>query len=144
MKYNDNGTVKNIVVKAGDTLPIGTIVEYEGKTIPDGYEEIESNKKLLSNKSYSETGTYTVSDISRYDFILVCGAGADSNTATSTLLIPTDIAINRGFCISNLQSTSVYYTISFNFTNSTTLVVSNLAGAGWTSPRITQIYGINV
>lgn len=41
MKYNDNGTVKNIVVKAGDTLPIGTIVDYDGDTIPDGYEEVE-------------------------------------------------------------------------------------------------------
>ena len=147
MKYRDpvTGEFKEISVKAGDTLPIGTVVEYEGTTIPDGYEEVEDDVKvLLSNTIYSATGQYTINDISKYDFILVCASGADSNTATNTLLIPTDIAINRGFCISNLQSPTVYYTISFSFAKSTTLNVSNLSGAGWTAPRITQIYGIKL
>lgn len=40
MKINDNGTIKDLVVKASDTLPIGTIVEYDGDTIPSGYEEV--------------------------------------------------------------------------------------------------------
>lgn len=42
MKYNDNGVVKDIIIKSGDTLPIGTIVEYDGTTIPSGYEEVSS------------------------------------------------------------------------------------------------------
>ena len=36
MKYNDNGVIKEIMVKAGDTLPVGTVVEYDGDTIPAG------------------------------------------------------------------------------------------------------------
>lgn len=43
MKYNDNGEIKNIVVKAADSLPIGTIIEYDGDSIPEGYEALPSN-----------------------------------------------------------------------------------------------------
>lgn len=50
MKYNDNGTVKEIVVKSGDTLPIGTIVEFDGNTIPDGYEEVEDKGEIYSTE----------------------------------------------------------------------------------------------
>lgn len=41
MKYNDNGEWKDIIVKATDTLPIGTEVDYNGTNIPDGWEEVE-------------------------------------------------------------------------------------------------------
>lgn len=42
IKYKDNGTYKDIVVKVGDTQPIGTIVDYEGSVVPDGWEEVEN------------------------------------------------------------------------------------------------------
>ena len=52
MKYNDNGTYKDIYVKTFDTLPVGTIVDYDGETVPSGYEEVsdeegEKNLKLF-------------------------------------------------------------------------------------------------
>lgn len=49
MKYKDpvTGELKSITVKSGDTLPLGTIVEFDGTEIPDGYEEV----------SYEETGS---------------------------------------------------------------------------------------
>lgn len=49
MKYKDpiTGELKSITVKSGDTLPIGTIVEFDGTEIPDGYEEV----------TYEETGS---------------------------------------------------------------------------------------
>lgn len=40
MKYNDNGEYKDIYVKAFDTLPIGTEVDYDGSTVPSGWTEI--------------------------------------------------------------------------------------------------------
>ena len=43
MKYNDNGTYKDIYVKTFDTLPIGTEVDYDGNTVPDGWSEISPN-----------------------------------------------------------------------------------------------------
>ena len=42
MKYNDNGTYKDIYVKAFDTLPIGTEVDYIGDTVPTGWTQVES------------------------------------------------------------------------------------------------------
>lgn len=48
MNYNDNGNIKQITVKAGDTLPVGTIVEFDGTTIPAGYEAVEEEKDIYS------------------------------------------------------------------------------------------------
>ena len=42
MKYKYNDQWKDLTVKAGDTLPIGTIVDYDGDTVPAGYEEVNS------------------------------------------------------------------------------------------------------
>lgn len=41
MKYNDNGTYKDIYVKSFDTLPVGTEVDYDGNTVPTGWTEVE-------------------------------------------------------------------------------------------------------
>ena len=55
MKYNDNGTYKDIYVKTFDTLPIGTEVDYDGETVPAGWTEVEDtttgNFTLNSNVS---------------------------------------------------------------------------------------------
>lgn len=40
MKYNDNGTYKDIYVKSFDTLPVGTEVDYDGDTAPTGYIQV--------------------------------------------------------------------------------------------------------
>lgn len=40
MKYNDNGTIKEIKVKSFDTLPVGTEVDYDGETVPSGWTEV--------------------------------------------------------------------------------------------------------
>ena len=41
MKYNDNGEYKDIYVKAFDTLPVGTEVDYDGSTVPSGWTEVD-------------------------------------------------------------------------------------------------------
>ena len=53
MKYKYNNQWKDLTVKAGDTLPIGTIVDYDGETVPAGYEEVEETEDY----STSETNT---------------------------------------------------------------------------------------
>lgn len=75
MKYNDNGTIKDIVIKAGDTLPVGTVVRFDGDIIPSGWEEVGNidnmklirktyngvvpNGKVLNSNSSSVTDTYS-------------------------------------------------------------------------------------
>lgn len=46
MKYNDNGEIKDIKIKVVDTVPIGTVVDYEGTTIPSGWEKIDERKSF--------------------------------------------------------------------------------------------------
>lgn len=84
MKYSDpiTGELKNIYVKASDTLPIGTVVEYDGDIVPDGYEEIED--VLFEGSS---TGDLTLKDsASNYSRFKVYGTGLDGvNTYTEIL-----------------------------------------------------------
>lgn len=42
MKYNDNGTYKDIYVKTFDTLPVGTEVDYDGNTVPTGWTQVDN------------------------------------------------------------------------------------------------------
>lgn len=74
MKYNDNGTIKEIPVKASDTLPIGSIVEFDGDTIPSGWEEVENVENVLwtnlNINSEFTSQTITLNDsISNYSYI---------------------------------------------------------------------------
>ena len=57
MKYNDNGTYKDIYVKTFDTLPVGAEVDYDGSTVPDGWTEV-AGKNIITCKQTNET-TYT-------------------------------------------------------------------------------------
>lgn len=57
MKYNDNGTVKEIKVKVFDTLPIGTEVDYDGSTVPSGWTDTtDSWHTLNSTIKYKKSG----------------------------------------------------------------------------------------
>ena len=40
MKYNDNGEYKDIYIKSLDTLPVGTEVDFDGNSVPSGWEEV--------------------------------------------------------------------------------------------------------
>lgn len=52
IKYRDSeGKLKEVKIKTKDSLPVGTIVDYDGNTVPDGYEEVEDTlEQALENK----------------------------------------------------------------------------------------------
>lgn len=54
MKYKDpsTGQLKELSLKAADTLPIGTIVDYDGKEVPEGWEKYGTD-------DYSTEETFT-------------------------------------------------------------------------------------
>lgn len=59
---------------AADTLPYGTIVEYDGDTVPTGYEEVEDNVVLLWENPLpgNEFGEQKVElDLSNYKYFIV-------------------------------------------------------------------------
>lgn len=62
MKYRDpsTGELKDISVKVADTLPVGTIVEFDGKEVPDGYAQYyEDESKVVDEYSDSHTDSYS-------------------------------------------------------------------------------------
>lgn len=97
MKYNDNGTYKDIYVKTFDTLPINSIVGYTSSTIPSGWESIGNNqiKKVSQavSQDYSVNGTYNTSQSQAYSCKYindtlgkeVIYSGALQGTQTTTL-----------------------------------------------------------
>lgn len=47
-----NGEKKQMIVKVGDTLPIGTEVDYDGTSVPNGWEQVNNQWTLISNNIY--------------------------------------------------------------------------------------------
>lgn len=69
MKYNDDGTIKEVKVKTFDTLPVGSEVDYDGSVVPDGWTEVTDTNEytritpgslitLSSGFSFGETAIY--------------------------------------------------------------------------------------
>lgn len=67
----------------GDTLPIGTIVDYDGTIVPFGYEEVLTNQyseTVLYDNAAGTTGTVTLSETSaNFDYIEVFYKDEGSN-----------------------------------------------------------------
>ena len=115
MNYNDNGTIKKIAVKAGDTLPIGTIVEVPGSTVPDGYSKVDDLSledvneevnilketkqdkiKILYNDINGTTGNVTLNDtISNYSYLEIY-YGKEINKLNCTKF---NISANNGYLV---------------------------------------------
>ena len=58
IKYKDNGEYKDIVVKVGDTQPIGTIVDYDGAEVPNGWEEVNDTSIFTPYTCWTRNTTY--------------------------------------------------------------------------------------
>lgn len=52
MKYRNpkTGEFKDLLVKVTDTLPVGSIVDYEGENIPEGWELVSENENIKTIK----------------------------------------------------------------------------------------------
>lgn len=94
MKYKDeNGNWKELYLKSGgDTLPIGTIVEYNGTEVPGGYEKVQQNEATyLSVNSTGSSQSFTAGN---YQVIQFKTVEADTkngwNSSTYTYTIPED------------------------------------------------------
>lgn len=59
MKFRDSetGEFKELYAKAADTLPVGTVVDFDGVEIPAGWEEIESDEVVLFESENGDNAT---------------------------------------------------------------------------------------
>lgn len=86
MKYRDpqTGEFKDIAVKVSDTLPVGTIVEYDGTTVPSGWELVDGSGTY---KKIKKTETITATN----------GTIVDSLAGNSKTDAPSVRAVNNKF-----------------------------------------------
>lgn len=141
MKYKDpnTGELKDIYVKASDTLPIGTVVEYDGDTVPDGYEEVEDVKQY----------TYTMDNGVKLNFckvgrIINCFAeGTATVTAQTDYTLTLDDALEpvalfrtNERCVESTSSSASVY-VAINGTTLTTRFTLDLTNG---YPRFSFTY----
>lgn len=65
MKYGDpqSGEFKDITIKVSDTSPIGIEAEYNGTTVPNGWEEIDDvvvTENVVSRNLYNKNNSYII------------------------------------------------------------------------------------
>lgn len=152
IKYKDNGEYKDIVVKVGDTQPIGTIVDYDGAEVPNGWEEVEPKSILtakLSNEHVIATTNTNeeIKDFAEYNKVgtkfsisngvIKIGAGVSkvlisykanmynesSQTRTFTYLIQKSGSTTNVLT----QETMSWYTTGMNMSNMITPILLNVS-----------------
>lgn len=42
---NSKGELKELVIKVNDSIPAGSVIDFEGDVVPEGYEKVEENEK---------------------------------------------------------------------------------------------------
>lgn len=142
MKYKDpiTGELRDVIIKSGDTLPIGTIVDFDGDVIPDGYEEateasdvvnsLEGNEiyRAPSVKAVNEVlngdkpmGSIVVEDITCKNILpnniesqVINGVTITRNNDGSLTFNGTTTAYTKLEIVSNLELDSGAYTFYFS------------------------------
>jgi hypothetical protein len=119
MKYNDNGVTKNLYAKAVDTIPVGAILEYEGTTLPDGYERVDdtrikkmystivTNGKVLNLDSTSQTDTYSCNKVEdKFDEEVGNLSNLNTSDKTNVVSAVNEVRTNYGFTIGTTDNGS--------------------------------------
>lgn len=97
-----NGEKKQMIVKVGDTQPIGTIVDYDGAEVPNGWEEVadgmihatnNADYTIQADDTYERFPTKT-SIVKKGDFTLDTTTGIITATKSGTLEISGNINFN--------------------------------------------------
>ena len=52
MKVKINGELKELVIKANDSIPANGIIDFDGDVVPEGYEKVEDEDWQILNKDY--------------------------------------------------------------------------------------------
>jgi hypothetical protein len=120
IKYKDNGTYKDIVVKVGDTSPIGLVADYDGTEVPNGWEEVTEITELLGNTGLTQGSSYQLSDnVTNYKYIIIVLATGSMFQNASRQYIPlsqiADYTTDYRCALSLFQSTSVFVFADFYF-----------------------------
>lgn len=54
---NSKGELKELVIKANDSIPAGAVIDFEGDVVPEGYEQVEDKGEIYSTEE-QRVGTW--------------------------------------------------------------------------------------
>lgn len=96
IRTNGEGQAEEVVV---DSIPIGTIIDYEGDTVPEGYEEVEDKGEVYSieneiTNTSSKTNEYLLKSRNKvviFDFPAIYADNITENTWVKFCSVPNEI-----------------------------------------------------
>ena len=117
----------------GDTLPIGAMVEYNGTTVPQGYEKVEDKVVTLYENADGTTGNVSLSkSITNYDYLdIVYGDSTRKmvqRIATNSTIFNLSrqiIDTDKNLFFRNTQYTLASNSISVQYFNAYTIYSAN-------------------
>ena len=135
IKYKDNGEYKDIVVKIGDTLPIGAEMDYEGNVVPNGWEEITDSFSGTLAENVSKT--FSLKPYTNYILVATSYGQGSASINTNVFIVTTgQNASKTSQAIKVGGSNSELLTI--NFTDGLTMVVTSKSGI-WNIVSLTRL-----
>lgn len=155
----ENGVISSTASGGGGLaeLPVATASTLGGIKVGEGLEITEDgvlnalaslgkvtvlyNGDKLSTKG--QTGTLN-DDITNYDGI-VCVASVSSLGNATTSFVPSP-TLNRAYTLSFCWTSSVYYSVTYKFTDSKTIAINdkNVQATNWEPVGIDTVYGIKL
>lgn len=97
-----NQVLEEIKEDIGDPVPINSIFDYDGDTVPDGYERVSSKLTELFNGSKGASGTsqvvtiLNVADLYEYDFLIIEVGNGNAATERKISLLKPVYGTNAG------------------------------------------------
>ena len=71
MKVRDsNGELKEVVIKTNDSIPAGSVIDFDGDVVPEGYEQVEDKGEVYSSSFTNSTLTKYEHKISNIEKII--------------------------------------------------------------------------
>ena len=129
------GQVYEPVVKVGDTQPIGTIVDYDGAEVPNGWEEVADsfNETLAENVSK----TFSLKAYTNYILVATSYGQGSASTITNVFIVTTGQNVSKtSRAIKVGGSDNELVTISF--TDGLTMVITSKSGI-WNIVSLTRL-----
>lgn len=89
INYKENNQWKGVKVKVGDNIPVGAEFDYDGQTVPVGYEEVADKGEIYSTTE-TKIGTW-IDNKPLYKKVIT---GVIDNTASNWQVIETISTLN--------------------------------------------------
>ena len=71
---NSNGEIKKVVLQANDSIPAGSVIEYDGDVVPEGYEQVEDKTEIKITELEKKINNNT--------YLSILGSVGDNETKT--------------------------------------------------------------